>query len=433
MSSMEAFSVNSEEEQGLTSPLAHGPPATVPGRWKRVPTLIVATCSLLFAVGLLHLANGFTSLGAVKVANPPGAQTIELIDTDVDFPGGTADCTPTGYVDTVLGGKEYRHWWQKVCKLHGGGGDGGTQNKFQSCLDNKKNQGINEAVCPFDYDCRPDGASCSPYPIKPNILSCHTQTSWMGNPPFDMRSFTPYDGSLTSYQGWHSDAGALDVWVVHAADGAGAQATDCGGDVGYFEHLSDPGVSRTCPYTDYPAHDNQCSFNHPGKGISYGGYQCGWWRGYSNWQQAGLYTAWTDIGGDAKGAASVEQNVMTCLRNCNGCPGEDGSQHSFREDPDVTAYFTGLLWPWVCSWKKEAADYEWTLTENMKCYCDNEPWGGRPDGNSNPNLHMKLIYCGKKDNKDEMYCDLITLVSESGKCVGAIKEVGDFKVSTTMF
>lgn len=70
---MEVCSTNSDEEQGPTLLLEHGPRTTAPRCWQRAPATMAATCSLLLAAGYLlswPLAKGFTSHVADKVGNP---------------------------------------------------------------------------------------------------------------------------------------------------------------------------------------------------------------------------------------------------------------------------------------------------------------------------------------------------------------------------
>lgn len=309
---------------------------------------------------------------------------------------------------------------------------------YQSCLTARVSRGIADDECPFHQSCRSLDGSCSAYPFQPNILSCQSQRTWMTGGKFNVKPFVPHDNTLTSYQAW-IDPNFTDVWIVHAADGAGAQATDCGGDVAYFENVDDVTEEQSCP-TDqsYPAHFNQCAFYHHGKNTWYDKYQCGWWRGYFSAWDAAVYNAWDDLGCDAQGAPVTKTRAMDCLRNCDICPEKDATLHTFRQkDPaNIEGYFTGIQWPWVCASADDPAAIDWTGTSNFKCYCDNEPWGGRDAQSTTPNLNMKLLYCATfKGSTDDMYCDLIVFTTNQAgnDCVGATIQKRAFNLRTTKF
>ena len=121
--------------------------------------------------------------------------------------------------------------------------------------------------------------------------------------------------------------------MVHGHDKAGIQATDCYGDWHYFEHFDDDGNTqqRGCDdYAKYPAQDNVCYFHHPGLNKNYGDYQCGWWRGYNNANDAMLFNSWNEVGVDAVGATPQKASAMYALRKCDNCDGNDASQHTWR-------------------------------------------------------------------------------------------------------
>ena len=272
-----------------------------------------------------------------------------------------------------------------------------------------------------DPDCSGSGGSCTPYPFWADTPDAQAEPSWQDSPPFDTYAFVPYDED--SYQAYQSP-GASDVWVVHGHDLAGAQATDCGGDLHYFEHFEDLGNKQgnTCNFKEpYPAQDNWCYKDHPGTGQTFGQYQCGWWRGYDNAGDAALSNSWGDIGVDAQGAKSVKPTAMKWLGNCDNCDGNDGTLHTWRNvHPQPVAWFTGVLFPWVCSWTKgDTSTVPWTGVAETKCYCDNEPWGGRNFGSTEPNHNLAVVYCAKFKNEFGMHCDMLEFKCAGGACSGA--------------
>jgi len=282
-------------------------------------------------------------------------------------------------------------------------------------------------------DCRGQGGSCTPYPFQPDTPVAQNEPTWQDTGRFNTYAFVPYNED--SYQAYRPD-GHDDVWVVHAHDLSGAQATDCGGDVHYFEHFEELGNPNgvTCDYEKYPAQDNWCYFDHPGTGQTFGQYQCGWWRGYSNAWDAALYNAWDDIGVDAQGANSVKDTAMEWLRKCDNCPGGDGTLHTFRDDTNAVAWFTGVLFPWVCSWTDgDTSTISWTGESGKKCYCDNEPWGGRNSWSEIPNHNLQLIYCAKYDSETGIHCDMIQFNCDGGGCSGASITVKDFWLAEGSF
>lgn len=284
-----------------------------------------------------------------------------------------------------------------------------------------------------ENNCRGTGGSCTPYPFFPDTMVAQGEPSWQDVSPFKTYPFVPHNEN--SYQAYRY-SGASDVWVVHGHDRAGAQATDCGGDVHYFEHFEDPGNKqhRTCPKVYYPAQNNKCYFDHPGIQQTFGQYQCGWWRGYDNAWDASLWMAWDHIGVDAQGANSVKDKAMAWLRNCDNCPVKDGTLHTFRNAGKPFAWFTGVLFPWVCSWTdKDSSTIPWTGEEGKKCYCDNEPWGGRNGDSDIPNHYLGVVYCARYENEAGMHCDLLTFQCASGSCSGAKITAKNFRIDEATF
>lgn len=267
--------------------------------------------------------------------------------------------------------------------------------------------------------CRVEGGSCTPYPFKPYTQDYQDEPNWMDNDGlgFTTYAFVPYDEN--SYQAYQAESPAVDTWIVHGHDGAGVQATDCLGDWHYFEHFGpDIGSSEgPCDMTaQYPAQEplNQCYFNHPGKETNFEYYNCGWWRGYNDAEKAGLYNAWGAIGVDAAGTNDATKDMaMEWLRNCwdnvnkmsRDCSMNtmDGAE---KDGQYPVAYFVGTAFPWICDHTSEDTLAQ-TGVSNSKCYCDNEPWGGRNVGSTEPNHNMEILYCGKYENDNGMWCDYI--------------------------
>ena len=52
------------------------------------------------------------------------------------------------------------------------------------------------------------------------------------------------------------------------------------------------------------------------------------------------------------------------------------------------------------------------MPRGFTSYCDNEPWGGRNSGSTEPNHNTEVLYCGKYENDTGMWCDYIKLHPE---------------------
>merc|ERR1711897_115464 len=49
---------------------------------------------------------------------------------------------------------------------------------------------------------------------------------------------------------------------------------------------------------------------------------------------------------------------------CDNCPEGDGTLHTFRDAGKPVAWFTGVLFPWVCSWTDgDTSTIPWTGEE----------------------------------------------------------------------
>jgi len=288
--------------------------------------------------------------------------------------------------------------------------------------------------------------SCTPYWFQPATAKWYRQEPfWQDNTPYNSYDFVPNTKSqdLEGYQGYRSyDNGqwAEDVWVVHGHDKAGVQAADCGGDLHYFEWFRGRNTNtKGCKWAPYPAHDDgQCFFTHDGiDGEWFNDYMCGWWRGYDNSVSAalggpnkennGLF--WYDAGVDPEpdpgqpALPSQWDSAKYALKNCQNCgPNDtpaDGNYHTFIHAPQQpTAWFTGILWPWICNCTPNGDGGDFTMKPDCKCYCDNEPWEGRNPLTHGPkwgsisrvfNHNTWIVYCGKYPNDHGMFCDLIEL------------------------
>merc|ERR1739849_30041 len=64
-----------------------------------------------------------------------------------------------------------------------------------------------------------------------------------------------------------------------------------------------------------------------------------------------------------------EGHVMSWLRKCDNCPEGDGTLHTFRDAGKPVAWFTGVLFPWVCSWTDgDTSTIPWTGESGKKCF-----------------------------------------------------------------
>lgn len=199
---------------------------------------------------------------------------------------------------------------------------------------------------------------------------------------YNMQKFQ-YFGDKFSYQVWCAKASKDDdcpgdkVWVTHLCDGAGVQATDCGGDQGYFEEITiepEAGVSWDCPGDTYGVtHTNCPTFDHPGKSKTYGLYKMGWWRGLVDSQNAGLSSnQWMAMAmGDNADYSS----------HFNDLAQQDGwYDDSPWKDTNADSYLIGNLYPWRCIKTNEQKAIPFTGDQYLKCYGDNEPATGRKVG-----------------------------------------------------
>jgi len=232
-----------------------------------------------------------------------------------------------------------------------------------------------------------------------------------------------------SYQAFSAE-GYNDVWILHGCDGAGIQ-TDCFGDIMYLEHFDgkSPVAAQDCPVGLYGKDHTQCpTFYHQGKGESFPGYSCGWWRGYN--KPVGLAEASADgtgaLGphenpGDTE-TGDYSESLMAALRNCPSCAYESGLEHPYKESAGAIAYFTGASWPWICT--QGDSKYEPYTGSTANCYCDNEPWNGRqPKGSfmgAKPEYprYAQFTYCGLYEDagaKLKLVCDFITLEGGGAK------------------
>lgn len=134
---------------------------------------------------------------------------------------------------------------------------------------------------------------------------------------------------------------------------------------------------------------------HPGQPqghLSFGEYECGWWRGYKSPGDADLPKAAADAGlfGPAGAGGDYSQKLQKVLSNCPTCNGGTALVNPYT---DAKAYFTGGLWPWVCSTSGGAAMKDYTGKVNLNCYCNNEPQNGRGEDLVFPYSSM-FMYCG---------------------------------------
>lgn len=282
------------------------------------------------------------------------------------------------------------------------------------------------------------GGSATPYQFMPNVdnKDCSwtdgADSAWQSgqflSSPFQALS-DPY-----SYQAFGAThAGATDVWVMHFCDGSGVQ-TDCAGDVYYLEHFDDPNPvpEQDCPVS-VDGDKYQCpTFYHPGKDMVLPGYSCGWWRGY-NYPVGIEEASWDGVGGNKQtGFGPVPSPgwnsdygpaIKAILENCPTCSYGSGLVHPYWES-NAKAYFVGAIYPWICMQGDDSMiPYTGYNGNDMKCFCDNEPWNGRQlDGNGvDPEIprNAEIVYCGLYDAEDpndkiKLVCDFIRFDWEHG-------------------
>lgn len=250
---------------------------------------------------------------------------------------------------TLLSTKVYQALWTAVHLIAVAGAT------LVSCPSNCKDCGASLKSCG-----REDGGACSPFRIQPNVDDQQC-ASWRDSGRFETSNFFQYS-RVDSYQAWQAD-GTSGTWVVHGCDGSGVQ-TDCRGDVLYLEHFNKPqkSLAPPCPAPPYPNNEPCPGFSHPGQPqghLSFGEYECGWWRGYKSPGDADLPKAAADAGlfGPAGAGGDYSQKLQKVLSNCPTCNGGTALVNPYT---DAKAYFTGGLWPWVCSTSGGAAMKDYT-------------------------------------------------------------------------
>merc|ERR1712226_77189 len=262
----------------------------------------------------------------------------------------------------------------------------------------------NDAVFP---DCIGLGSSCTPYSFMPNVDNANPPCdTWMNNGEFVSNPFFD-DNNAYTWQAYQAP-GAKDVWILHGCDGAGIQ-TDCAGDIFYLEHFAStqPVDGQDCPVGTYGSDHIQCpTFYHPGKGQSFPSYSCGWWRGY-NWAK-GIEEASADgVGafGPAGAGGDYSDAMRAALRNCPSCRDGTGLKHPYYDAENVSAFFVGAVYPWICTRDNGSNPY---TGSDANCYCDNEPWNGRGSGARDYPRTTQVVYCALYAS-DELNCDFIDM------------------------
>ena len=266
-----------------------------------------------------------------------------------------------------------------------------------SCSDLQSYDGAcSGSQCNDDYaewNCDGTGPTCTPYHFKPRG-DPNPECAYMDSGDYDMPAFQ-YDGDKKQYQVWCAKSSKDDpcpgdkVWLTHLCDGAGVQATDCGGDQGYFEEIviePEAGVDPSCDGDEYGVTHTDCpTFNHPGKSMTYGKYKAGWWRGLKESQNAGLsYNQWMAqaMGDDADYSSSM-----------NDLAQRDGwFDNNPWKDTNADAYFIGNLYPWRCTQTDEVKAIPFTGNQNLNCYADNEPATGRDGGKTDQDIPFYSTY-----------------------------------------
>lgn len=247
------------------------------------------------------------------------------------------------------------------------------------------------------YYCGSDAfwQSCTPFPVKlgdwegkygdackSNFLDFYSGGGWTSKAWYD---FSQDDNSETK-----------NYWVFHGCDGAGLQTGDCAGDTYYVEQIfnecnvawGQDGCSCQGGYTDYSGYGrnvdhNKCPFIRPGSHTMYKSYNCGWFSTDGGWSDQG-------------------KNWFASMRQYMTNNGETGGAH------------TMMVYPWVCTYD-ETTDFSWYFagelygSNNIKCWCDNEPeWGGHDS--TQPPKEMYAYFmgaCPGEDNCIEATCALV--------------------------
>lgn len=252
--------------------------------------------------------------------------------------------------------------------------------------------------------------SCTPFWIKPYTYSKECG----GGAPLAGSESASAQGAMGNRK-WQYP-GADDYWIFHACDGAGIQSADCNGDIYYAEHIGKATDTYACRYPDgtpsqekcdysdnaWGCQHNSCTHWHAGLDEINSFYQCGWWgygpqvspdgwyaTGNEGWHGLG-YEA--DLGGGWKGAIVATYDWV--------CHYQDPHQQGGGTDPSGTWHpysaFPGGL------------NAAFTGKDDLRCYCDNEPWdydeAGKKKAPPGARLYQVKYYC-----PDDAYCNTDSL------------------------
>lgn len=223
------------------------------------------------------------------------------------------------------------------------GGDAGNDDVWPG-------DGSLSAHYPGNYQGRQNEISSTPFPVRRDGTFSPSKDAFCNDADVSW-----YAGSPDGAKAWLDETQPdKNYFVLHGCDGAGLQVGDCLGDVKYVEQFGprcEWGVDPGCDMSACDDWHKPCPFRHPGTGVGYRWYNCGWWSWGNDW---------VDTGKPWFGYTGIEDP-----------PNSEGSM---------------LLYPWVCG--RTGQDWSWywggesyhhgggaadTMENDWKCYCDNEP------------------------------------------------------------
>jgi len=249
--------------------------------------------------------------------------------------------------------------------------------------------------------------SCTPFNFKPMLMAQPSSCNWGGGYPvaWDSEDESPEQTGMTQNRVWRADD--FGFWVFHGCDGAGIQSADCNGDIYYAEYIydtvdegdsspqpvcdmgtdacDDPDVNNPGEWSPECRH-NKCTHFHSGL-DQWHSYKCGWWNGgtfaesgdtewyrvaqwdeiYQNWVESfdteNFKYGWLQLFDWVCFTQGIESDEK------NPCKDEDDNTIPCGQTPDFedVQYYT--------EFPQGNIQEIFTGREDMRCICDNEPYG----------------------------------------------------------